>query len=144
MKSKFFILCEVIFLVRQWGKFAIDHSWEWKGQRTNWGRAGLFFFRGCVESGFFFYFLVTRPHVARQPAGATPSQGGTDASATPAASAEPTAPEIFCGPTQQAAAATAAAGPSADAAESIRHRQDGSFAQMAWNTLEILKLSCFC
>ena len=28
MKAKFFILCDVIFLVRLQGKFAIDHSWE--------------------------------------------------------------------------------------------------------------------
>ena len=31
-KSKFFILCDTIFLVRWQGKFEIDHSWEWKGQ----------------------------------------------------------------------------------------------------------------
>ena len=30
-KTKFFILCDVIFLVRLQGKFEIDHSWEWKG-----------------------------------------------------------------------------------------------------------------
>ena len=30
-KAKFFILCDVIFLVRLQGKFEIDHSWEWKG-----------------------------------------------------------------------------------------------------------------
>ena len=28
-KTKFFILCDVIFLVRLQGKFEIDHSWEW-------------------------------------------------------------------------------------------------------------------
>ena len=27
-KSKFSILCDVIFLVRLQGKFEIDHSWE--------------------------------------------------------------------------------------------------------------------
>ena len=27
MKTKFFILCDVIFLVRLQEKFAIDHSW---------------------------------------------------------------------------------------------------------------------
>ena len=27
-QAKFFILCEVIFLVRLQGKFEIDHSWE--------------------------------------------------------------------------------------------------------------------
>ena len=27
-KAKFFILCDVIFLVRLQGKFEIDHSWE--------------------------------------------------------------------------------------------------------------------
>ena len=31
MKANFFILCDVIFLVRLQGKFEIDHSWEWKG-----------------------------------------------------------------------------------------------------------------
>ena len=30
-KAKFFILRDVIFLVRLQGKFEIDHSWEWKG-----------------------------------------------------------------------------------------------------------------
>ena len=30
-KAKFFILCDVIFLVRLQGKFEIDHSWEWQG-----------------------------------------------------------------------------------------------------------------
>ena len=30
-KAKFFILCDVIFLVRPQGKFETDHSWEWKG-----------------------------------------------------------------------------------------------------------------
>ena len=30
-KAKFFILCDVIFLVRLQGKFELDHSWEWKG-----------------------------------------------------------------------------------------------------------------
>ena len=30
-KAKFFILCDLIFLVRLQGKFEIDHSWEWKG-----------------------------------------------------------------------------------------------------------------
>ena len=30
-KAKFFILCDVIFLVRLQEKFEIDHSWEWKG-----------------------------------------------------------------------------------------------------------------
>ena len=30
-KAKFFILCDVIFLVRLQGKFEIDHSWAWKG-----------------------------------------------------------------------------------------------------------------
>ena len=30
-KAKFFILCDVIFLVRLQGKFDFDHSWEWKG-----------------------------------------------------------------------------------------------------------------
>ena len=29
-KAKFFILCDVIFLVRLQGGFDIDHSWEWK------------------------------------------------------------------------------------------------------------------
>ena len=29
--KKFVILCDVIFLVRLQGKFAIDHSWEWRG-----------------------------------------------------------------------------------------------------------------
>ena len=29
-KAKFFILCNVIFLVRFQGKFGIDHTWEWK------------------------------------------------------------------------------------------------------------------
>ena len=29
-KAKFFILCDVIFLVRLQGKFENDHSWEWK------------------------------------------------------------------------------------------------------------------
>ena len=28
LKAKFFILCDVIFLVRLQGKFEIDHSWE--------------------------------------------------------------------------------------------------------------------
>ena len=28
-KAKFFILCDVIFLVRLQGNFEIDHSWEW-------------------------------------------------------------------------------------------------------------------
>ena len=31
-KVKFFILCDVVFLVRLQGKFGIDHSWEWKGK----------------------------------------------------------------------------------------------------------------
>ena len=30
-KAKFFILCDVTFLVRLQWKFGIDHSWEWKG-----------------------------------------------------------------------------------------------------------------
>ena len=30
-KAKFFILCDVIFLVKLQGKFEIDHSLEWKG-----------------------------------------------------------------------------------------------------------------
>ena len=30
-KAKFFILCDVIFLVRLQGKIEIVHSWEWKG-----------------------------------------------------------------------------------------------------------------
>ena len=29
--TKFFILCDEIFLVRLQGKFEIDHSWVWKG-----------------------------------------------------------------------------------------------------------------
>ena len=29
-EAKFFILCDVIFLVRLQEKFEIDHSWEWK------------------------------------------------------------------------------------------------------------------
>ena len=32
-KVKFFILCDVIFLVRLPGKFEIDHSWKWNGYR---------------------------------------------------------------------------------------------------------------
>ena len=31
-KDKFFILCDVIFLVRLQEKFDIDHFWEWKGK----------------------------------------------------------------------------------------------------------------
>ena len=31
-KSKFSLLCDVIFLVSLQGKFEIDHSWEWKGK----------------------------------------------------------------------------------------------------------------
>ena len=31
-KAKFFLLCDVIFLVRLQGKIDIDHSWEGKGQ----------------------------------------------------------------------------------------------------------------
>ena len=27
MKTTFFILCGVVFLVRLWGKFEMDHSW---------------------------------------------------------------------------------------------------------------------
>ena len=30
-KAKFSMLCDVIILVRQQGKFEVDHSWEWKG-----------------------------------------------------------------------------------------------------------------
>ena len=30
-KVKFFILCDVIFLLRLQKKFEIDHSWEWMG-----------------------------------------------------------------------------------------------------------------
>ena len=30
MQIKFFILCDVIFLVRLQEKFEFDHSWEWK------------------------------------------------------------------------------------------------------------------
>ena len=30
-KAKFFILCDVIFLVRLQEEFGIDHSWEWNG-----------------------------------------------------------------------------------------------------------------
>ena len=30
-KAKFFILCDVIFLVRLWEKLEIDHSWDSKG-----------------------------------------------------------------------------------------------------------------
>ena len=30
-KAKFFVLCDIVFVVRLWGKFEIDHSWEWKG-----------------------------------------------------------------------------------------------------------------
>ena len=37
-KAKFFILCDVIFLVRLQKKFEIDHSWEW---RVNTGPTGL-------------------------------------------------------------------------------------------------------
>ena len=32
-KATFFILRDVIFLVRLQGKFEVDHSWKWKGQR---------------------------------------------------------------------------------------------------------------
>ena len=37
-KVKFFILCDVIFLLRLQGKFEIDHSWEWQGwsQLVQW------------------------------------------------------------------------------------------------------------
>ena len=28
--TKFFILCNIIFLVMLQGRFEIDHSWEWK------------------------------------------------------------------------------------------------------------------
>ena len=34
-KAKFFILCDVIFLVRLQGKFEIDHSWS-EGVEENW------------------------------------------------------------------------------------------------------------
>ena len=30
-KARFFMLCDVIFLVRLQEKFEMDHSWEWKG-----------------------------------------------------------------------------------------------------------------
>ena len=33
-QAKFFILCDVIFLVRLQGKFYIDHSWEWVNPLT--------------------------------------------------------------------------------------------------------------
>ena len=29
-KVKFFVLCDVVFVVRLQGKFEIDHTWEWK------------------------------------------------------------------------------------------------------------------
>ena len=35
-KAKFFILCDVIFLVRLQEKFEIDHSWELKGLTSSW------------------------------------------------------------------------------------------------------------
>ena len=34
-KIKFFILCDVIFLVRLQEKFEIDHSWKWKDKLKN-------------------------------------------------------------------------------------------------------------
>ena len=34
-KAMFFILCDVIFLVRLQGKFDIDHFWEWKGENRS-------------------------------------------------------------------------------------------------------------
>ena len=34
-KTGFFILCDVILLVRLRGKFEIDHSWEWKGEKES-------------------------------------------------------------------------------------------------------------
>ena len=33
-KAKFFILWNAIFLVKLWEKFEFDHSWEWKGKKT--------------------------------------------------------------------------------------------------------------
>ena len=35
-QTKFFILCDVIFLVKLQGIFAFDQSWEWKGQPFWW------------------------------------------------------------------------------------------------------------
>ena len=47
-KTKFFILCDVILLVRLQEKFEIDHSWEWKG--GCWNRVyPVFFFRVCLD-----------------------------------------------------------------------------------------------
>ena len=40
-KAKFFILYDVIFLVRLQEKFDIDHSWEWKGPLTLWTWRGV-------------------------------------------------------------------------------------------------------
>ena len=40
-KATFFILCDVIFLMRLEGKFEVDHSWEWKGWTTGSGQCEI-------------------------------------------------------------------------------------------------------
>ena len=49
-KAKFFILCDVIFLMRLQGKFEIDHSWEWKGLKQPRAAVSALFDRTSMPS----------------------------------------------------------------------------------------------
>ena len=55
-KDKFFILCDVIFLVKLQGKFEIDHSWELKGSLKNSPRVKL-----SLHDSFHPFFLTKMP-----------------------------------------------------------------------------------
>ena len=55
-KAKFFILCDVIFLVRLQGNFEIDHSCEWKGQHSAHAANHLI---GCMFFSNFDYVMWT-------------------------------------------------------------------------------------
>ena len=59
-KAKFFILCDIIYLVRLQEKFEIDHSWEWEDYLLGLCLLGNKYFSACtcISHNFFIEQLL--------------------------------------------------------------------------------------